>query len=109
MRETYLNRYRQLAEVLARHGLGYLAGAFGLERFAPLQQAWLGRSRRGRPYTRPEHVRVVLEGMGGTFIKLGQILSTRADPLSPEYLTELAKLQDATPPVAGRGRARESG
>ncbi len=43
---------------------------------------------------------MALEELGTTFIKLGQLLSTRADLLSPEYLTELAKLQDAAPPVS---------
>jgi ubiquinone biosynthesis protein len=44
-------------------------------------------------------VRQALEELGATFIKLGQILSTRADLLPPEYQAELAKLQDSAPPV----------
>jgi len=43
---------------------------------------------------------MALEEMGTTFIKLGQILSTRADLLPAEYLIELTKLQDSAPPVA---------
>jgi ubiquinone biosynthesis protein len=42
---------------------------------------------------------LALEELGTTFIKLGQILSTRADLLPPEYLAELTKLQDSAPPV----------
>jgi ubiquinone biosynthesis protein len=42
---------------------------------------------------------MALEELGATFIKLGQILSTRADLLPPEYLSELSKLQDAAPRV----------
>lgn len=49
---------------------------------------------------RPLHLRLALEELGTTFIKLGQILSTRADLLPPEYLVELQKLQDSAPPVA---------
>lgn len=49
---------------------------------------------------RPVHLRQALEELGTTFIKLGQILSTRADLLPPEYLVELTKLQDSAPPVA---------
>jgi ubiquinone biosynthesis protein len=50
-----------------------------------------------QPLSRPEHVRRALEELGPTFIKLGQILSTRADLLPPAYQVELAKLQDAAP------------
>ena len=55
---------------------------------------------RTRPAAaRPAHLRLALEELGTTFIKLGQILSTRADLLPPEYLAELTKLQDSAPPV----------
>lgn len=97
--DTTLSRSRQIADVLARHGLGYLVGILGLERFVPFHRGLLGHPRRDQPYTRPEHIRMALEELGATFIKLGQILSTRADLLPPEYLVELAKLQDAAPHI----------
>jgi ubiquinone biosynthesis protein len=93
------NRYREIAEALGRHGLGYLVGTFGLERFVPFHKGLLGHARRAEPYTRPEHLRLALEELGTTFIKLGQILSTRADLLPPDFQAELAKLQDAAPAV----------
>lgn len=67
----------------------------GLERFVRLQRIF----NRGyeQPLSRPEHVRRALEELGPTFIKLGQILSTRADLLPAAYQVELAKLQDAAP------------
>jgi ubiquinone biosynthesis protein len=95
------DRYRQIAETLSRHGLGYLAGLLGLERRVPFHRGLLGHEPREEPYTRPEHLRLALEQLGPTFIKLGQILSTRSDLLGPEYQVELAKLQDAVPPVPG--------
>lgn len=98
--DTTLSRSRQIADVLARHGLGYLVGILGLERFVPFHRGLLGHPRRDQPYTRPEHIRMALEELGATFIKLGQVLSTRADLLPPEYLVELAKLQDAAPLIS---------
>ena len=94
------NRYQQIAGVLARHGLGYLTSVLGLQRVVPFQRGLLGHARRAEPYTQPEHLRLALEELGPTFIKLGQLLSTRADLLPPAYLAELAKLQDAAPPVS---------
>ncbi|MGB3682061.1 MAG: AarF/ABC1/UbiB kinase family protein [Rubrobacteraceae bacterium] len=96
---THLNRYRRIAEVLSRHGMGYMVGVFGLENHVPFHKGFLGHPSRDEPYTRPEHLRMALEELGATFIKLGQILSTRPDLMPPEYQAELAKLQDAAPPV----------
>ena len=79
-------RYREIATILSRHGLGYL-----IDRADP----------RASSDTAPERLRLALEDLGATFVKLGQLLSTRSDLLPPEYQTELAKLQDAAPPVAG--------
>jgi ubiquinone biosynthesis protein len=88
-------RQRQIAEVLVRHGLGYVADAVGLQPFRTSSPGHQNESHPG-----PERLRRVLEDLGPTFIKLGQIVSTRADLLDPEYRAELAKLQDAAPPLA---------
>ena len=98
-KELHLDRSGQISKVLARHGLDYLAGTLGLERFAATQKLF-GHAPQQAALTQPEHLRMALEEMGTTFVKLGQILSTRADLLPPEYLVELTKLQDSTPPVA---------
>lgn len=98
-KDAHRARYRQIADVLVRHGLGYLIGVLGLERFVPFHRGLLGHPRRAVPYTPPEHLRMALEDLGTTFIKLGQIISTRADLLPPEYQAELAKLQDQAPPI----------
>lgn len=96
---SHTERYRQIAGTLARHGLGYLVGVLGLERFVPFHRGLLKHPRRTLPYTQPEHVRMALEELGATFIKLGQILSTRTDLLPPAYQAEFAKLQDAAPTI----------
>ncbi|HEX5083107.1 MAG TPA: AarF/ABC1/UbiB kinase family protein [Blastocatellia bacterium] len=95
--EMHFRRYRQIAEVLTRHGLRWLRDVSGLERFRPLRPD-PGDGARSESLTTPERLRLALEELGATFIKLGQFLSTRADLLPPEYQTELAKLQDSAPP-----------
>lgn len=88
-KEFHLDRSRQIAGVLISHGWDYLTsnghGSIGksLHRHHKTAQS------------KPEHLRLALEELGTTFIKLGQILSTRADLLPPDYLAELSKLQDA--------------
>ena len=94
----HLERYRSIAETLSRHGLASLTGAMGLERWLPFRRGPAAPS--GEAASVPEHLRLVLEELGATFVKLGQILSTRPDLLPPEYQLELAKLQDAAPPVS---------
>jgi ubiquinone biosynthesis protein len=98
-RSSHAARYRQIAHTLARHGLGYSLDVLGLEQFVPLHTGFLGHARRADPYTRPEYVRMALAELGTTFIKLGQILSTRPDLVPREYQVELAKLQDQAPQV----------
>lgn len=95
----HLKRYRQIADAMARHGLGYLVGVFGLTRLVPFHKGILGHPRKEEPYTQPEHVRLALEELGTTFMKLGQILSTRPDLLGPDFIAELSRLQDSAPTV----------
>lgn len=88
----------QIAEVLARYELVHLIEAFGLERLVSAERKVL---RRGPLPARPESLRMALEELGPTFIKLGQALSTRSDLLPPQFQLELSKLQDSTRPVPG--------
>ena len=97
-KDAHIHRYRQIAETLARHGFGFLLSFLGLERFLPFHRELLGESSGNQLLTPPQHIRLALEELGATFIKLGQLLSTRPDLLPPEYLLEFARLQDAAPP-----------
>ena len=97
---THLRRYRQIAEILTRHGMGHAVGVMGLDRFVPIHKSLQSGNRLAKSTIGPTHLRMALEELGATFIKLGQILSTRSDLLPPEYQTELARLQDAASPVA---------
>jgi ubiquinone biosynthesis protein len=84
--------------VLARHGFDWLVHQLGLTRLAPLRW-WIPTGQREVTYTTAEHTRRAMEELGVTFIKLGQILSTRSDILSPDYIDELSKLQEEVPPA----------
>jgi ubiquinone biosynthesis protein len=95
--DLHFRRYRQIAEVLTRHGLRWLRDASGLERFRH-SRSDLSEGAKAESLTTAKCVRLALEELGATFIKLGQFLSTRPDLLPPEYQTELAKLQDSAPP-----------
>lgn len=96
----HLNRYRQIAEVLVSHGFGALLTQLGLDTHLDLPRRWLqGEEYRPESRTAAEHSRLALEELGPTFVKFGQILSTRPDLLPPAYIDELIRLQDRVPPV----------
>lgn len=89
-------RYREIAAVLRRHSFGFLAGLIGSARLNPFRRPG---PESPPPEASPEHVRRALEELGPTFIKFGQLLSTRSDLVPPALANELAKLQDSAPPV----------
>jgi ubiquinone biosynthesis protein len=93
-----LRRAREIASVLRRHGLWNLVEAFGLKRHLPFQRS-RSPERVDSENVDPAQFRQALEELGPTFMKLGQVLSTRSDLLPPGYLSELARLQDAAPEV----------
>ncbi len=93
-----IKRKAYIAKVLAKHGFGLLVVQVGLGKLIPFHWGILGHAKRETPYSGAEHLRMAFEELGATFIKLGQILSTRPDILPEEYVNELAKLQDKIPP-----------
>jgi len=82
-------RYSQISRILARRGLiPYLRGGRRSELATPEGRARLAHT-----------LRLALEDGGVTFVKLGQVLSTRRDLLPPEFISELSRLQDDAPRV----------
>lgn len=96
-----LNRLRLIAQVLTRHGFGHIVAQIDLSRFLPV---WMlrRRDRSGTTDSGPSGVGqrlvAVFNELGPTFIKLGQVLSTRPDIVPAETLAELRTLQDNVPP-----------
>ncbi|MCC3265059.1 AarF/ABC1/UbiB kinase family protein [Arthrobacter gengyunqii] len=97
--KTHLDRYRQIAEILYRNGFGYLVAASGLENRLPFRRKPQPSDRPRDTANAPVYLRRALEELGPTFVKMGQLLSTRQDLLPPKYQEELTKLQDKTEPV----------
>lgn len=96
----HLQRYREIASVLIQHGFGELVETLELVPYLSLPRRLLRRGRQAvPPLGTPQRLRLVLEELGPTFVKLGQALSTRPDLLPPAYIAELARLQDTVPPA----------
>jgi ubiquinone biosynthesis protein len=94
----HLRRYRQIVEVLVRHGFSDALSQLGLGRRLGLPLRLLRRDRAAAEITRAQRIRMAVEELGPTFIKFGQIVSTRPDLLPPDFITELSRLQDSVPP-----------
>jgi ubiquinone biosynthesis protein len=99
-RIRHLKRYRDVAKVLARHGFGYLLEEIGLIQMLSLPKRLFTEWEEIDPLTMGERIRQVLEELGPTYIKIGQIASTRADIIPEEILKELVKLQDSVAPFS---------
>ncbi|MCX9009777.1 MAG: AarF/ABC1/UbiB kinase family protein [Candidatus Methanoperedens sp.] len=99
---AYVKRYREIADVMLRHGFGYLLNRFGIRPFRSLRERLFGPSIKEQllVLSEAERLRLALEELGPTFIKFGQILSTRHDIIPEEYIRELSKLQDRVPPFS---------
>jgi len=94
----HINRYRQIVGVLLKHGFGEMVTALGLSgRIGLPGRAVEGRAAAAR-LTHWQRIRLAMEQLGPSFIKLGQILGTRPDMVPQELCLELEKLQDTVRP-----------
>jgi ubiquinone biosynthesis protein len=96
-----MDRLRQITQVLVRHGFGELAMRMGLSSATATTIDGV-KEKVPRPQI-GNRLRLVLQDLGPTFVKLGQILSTRGDLLPEDVLCELQKLQDNVAPFGEDG------
>jgi len=98
----HIQRYRQILTVLLKYGFGDLINSLKIEQYLEIGLQIIYKKKREQigTLTRAERVRMALEELGPTFIKLAQILSTRPDLIPFEYIQELSKLQDHVPPFS---------
>lgn len=100
-RYEHLKRYQEIILVFAGHGFGALIDQLGLLRYLNIKKRMI-KIEAENEYAKlsiGERLRLALEGLGPTFIKLGQVISTRPDLFSKEIINELEKLQDAVQPL----------
>ncbi|MDC7704970.1 AarF/UbiB family protein [Vogesella sp. LYT22W] len=97
-----LPRLREISAVLFKHGLGEFVQRLRLPAAVEKAGEWfnLRLPDSADAIPAPIRVRLAFEELGPTFIKLGQILSTRVDLFAPEWINEFEKLQNTVPPIA---------
>jgi ubiquinone biosynthesis protein len=92
-----VGRLRQIIGVFARHGFVDIVDRMNLGKFLPARLAAFAQSQAD--FSTPERLRMSFEELGPTFVKLGQLLSTRPDLIPQAFLDEFTKLQDNVQPL----------
>lgn len=94
---NHLNRFREVSNILIKHGFGIVFDRMGLRKRFGLQSE---AAKNKQVASAPVRLRYAIQELGPTYIKLGQLLSTRPDLVAPKYIKELEKLQNDVPPFS---------
>jgi ubiquinone biosynthesis protein len=86
-----IKRFEQILQVISKYELGYYLEVARLKK-----RTFLSKKNK---MSRPVELRMLFEELGGSFVKLGQLLSLRPDLIPKEYCDELGKLQDDVDPI----------
>src|SRR5690349_23581795 len=89
LKPQHLTRYRQIAWLLAKYGRSDLVKSSGLEETLQAEERVTPKEA-----AKADELAADLEKLGPTFVKIGQLLSTRVELLPPPYLEALSRLQD---------------
>lgn len=100
---SIVKRYRQILSVLIKYGFEDLVYAMQIDHYLAMGWQIFNKTTRfsDPDLSRAARIRMVLEELGPTFVKMGQAVSTRSDLLPLDVLEELAKLQDRVTPFDG--------
>ena len=98
----HLSRYRQIVSILVKYGFEGLIDALNIEQYFEMGLEIISRKPREKVerLSRAERVRMAVEELGPTFIKLGQILSTRHHLVPVDFVQEFERLQDNVAPFS---------
>ncbi len=101
MKQGYKNirRLHRIVATLIKYGFGTIVAELNVVPFFSVIQRLLFFRRAATGESVPVRIRLVLEELGPTFIKFGQVASTRADLLPHDWVDEFKKLQDMVPPA----------
>jgi len=104
----HLKRYRQIVGTLARYGFGDIVASSWVKKTIYLGRKFLPWKGAINVFSlsRWERIRMVLEELGPTFVKFGQIMSNRPDLVPHPLIVELKKLQSEVPPFSAREARR---
>jgi len=97
----HLNRYRQILGILIKYGFGDILEQLNIEQYIETGLTFISNKRNethSHKQTRAKRIRMALEELGPTYIKLGQVLSTRPDLLPISFIDEFSRLQDNVKP-----------
>lgn len=97
-----IRRYRQILGVLIKYGFGQIVEQLNIDYYIELGRriVTLGTASKGLDrLTTAQRLRMAMEELGPTFIKLGQVLSTRPDLIPKDFSQEFVRLQDKVPPA----------
>ncbi|MGE4492960.1 MAG: 2-polyprenylphenol 6-hydroxylase [Syntrophotalea sp.] len=97
-----IKRYRYILGILIKYGFGHVVEQLNIDYYLELGRriVTLGTASKNIDrFSQAERLRLAMEELGPTFVKLGQILSTRPDVIPREFIEEFQKLQDKVPAV----------